>query len=178
MKAKVEPLRYCAYRSGARASIDQLAHADISCAMRWISMMLLGFGLLAACAFRQQSSAGSTAACSAKDGSKYDASSLKEIETRLGREASRVSWEEVAEPYRPWASGHLTRKVKRAAATLAESNNCREVEAAASKIQMLGKRVAEAAKKCSDEQCVAKTTETPAIDSELELQLCPLYPFC
>jgi hypothetical protein len=145
--------------------------------MQRISIVLLSCELLAACAFRQHSSTGA-GACSAKDGSKYDASSRQEVEARLSREASRVSWDEVAEPYRPWASGHLERKVSRAAATLAESNNCREVEAAASKIGMLGKRVAEAAQKCSDEQCVAKSTETPAIDSELELALCPLYPFC
>ncbi len=144
--------------------------------MHRISIVLLS-GLLAACAFQQHSTAGS-GACTAKDGSKYDASSLQEIEARLDREAAQVSWEEVAEPYRPWASGHLKRKVSRAAATLAASNNCREVEASASKVRMLGKRVAEAAKKCSDEQCVAKTTETSAIDSELELALCPLYPFC
>jgi hypothetical protein len=68
--------------------------------------------------------------------------------------------------------------VRRAAATLAEANNCRQVEAAASKVLPLGKRIAEAAKKCSDEQCVTKHSEPPEVDRELELALCPLYPFC
>jgi hypothetical protein len=167
-------------RGGRQASAltGQLVEAYAqSSAMRQASIFLLCFGLVVACASQQRSPAGS-AACTAKDGAKYDASSMQDIEARLGREASQVAWEEVAEPYRPWASGHLTRKVSRAAATLAESSNCREVEAAASKLRALSKRIAEAAKKCTDEQCLTKGAEAPALDAELELALCPLYPFC
>jgi hypothetical protein len=141
----------------------------------WI--VIMGVGLLAACAARPRSSS-AEAACSGKDKSKYDASSIQEIEARLGREASQATWDEVPEPYRAWAAERLTLKVRRAAATLAEANNCREVEAAASKVRPLGKRIADAAKKCSDEQCVTKHSEPPEIDRELELALCPLYPFC
>jgi hypothetical protein len=133
--------------------------------------------LLAACAPHTPASS-AEAACTAKDKSKYDAASMQEIETRLSREASQASWDEVPEPYRAWAAERLTLKVHRAAATLAEANNCREVEAAASKIRPLGKRIAEAAKKCSDEQCLTKHSQPPEIDRELELALCPLYPFC
>ena len=79
---------------------------------------------------------------------------------------------------RAWAAERLTVKVRRAPATLAEANNCREVEAAASKIRPLGKRIADAANKCSDEQCITKHSQPPEIDRELELALCPLYPFC
>ena len=103
---------------------------------------------------------------------------MPEIEARLSREVTPATWEEVPEPYRAWAGERLTAKMHRAAATLAESHNCREVEAAASKVRPLGKRIADAAKKCTDEQCVAKHSQPPAIDSELELALCPLYPFC
>jgi hypothetical protein len=145
--------------------------------LRQVRIVVACVGLLAACAARSQSSS-SEAACTAKDKSKYDAASMQEIETRLGREASQASWDEIAEPYRAWAAERLTLKVQRAAATLAEANNCREVEAAASKIRPLGKRIAEAAKKCSDEQCLTKHSEPPEIDRELELALCPLYPFC
>jgi hypothetical protein len=145
--------------------------------LRQVRIVVVGVALLAACAARPPSSSGE-ATCSAKDKSKYDAASLQEIETRLGREASQASWDEVPEPYRAWAAERLTLKVRRAAATLAEANNCREVEAAAAKIRPLGKRIADAAKKCSDEQCLTKHSEPPEIDRELELALCPLYPFC
>jgi hypothetical protein len=103
---------------------------------------------------------------------------VQEVEARLNREAAQASWEEVSEPYRAWASERMAVKVRRAAATLAEAHNCREVEAAAAKVRPLGKRIADAAKKCTDEQCVTKHTEPPEIDRELELALCPLYPFC
>jgi hypothetical protein len=146
-------------------------------ALRQVRNVVVGIGLLAACAARPQSSSGE-ATCTAKDKSKYDPTSVQEIAARLSREASQVSWEEVAEPYRGWATERLSLKVQRAAATLAEANNCREVEAAASKVRSLGKRIADAAKKCSDEQCVTKHSEPPEIDRELELSLCPLYPFC
>jgi hypothetical protein len=145
--------------------------------LRQVRIVVVGVALLAACAARPQSSSGE-ATCTAKDKSKYDAASLQEIETRLGREASQASWDEVPEPYRAWAAERLTLKVRRAAATLAEANNCREVEAAAAKIRPLGKRIADAAKKCSDEQCLTKHSEPPELDRELELALCPLYPFC
>jgi hypothetical protein len=140
-------------------------------------MAFFGIVLLVACAPRPHSSPGE-AACSAKDKSKYDASAMPEIEARLSREVSQASWEEVAEPYRAWAAERLTLKIRRATATLAESKNCREVEAAASKVRPLGKRIADAAKKCTNEQCVGKHSEPPEIDRELELALCPLYPFC
>lgn len=145
--------------------------------LRQLRIVTLGVVLLAACAARSRPSAGE-AICSGRDKSKYDASSLQEVEARLGREASQASWDDVPEPYRAWAAERLTLKVRRAAATLAEANNCREVEAAASKVRPLGKRIAEAAKKCSDEQCVTKHSDPPEIDRELELALCPLYPFC
>src|SRR5688572_10525499 len=145
--------------------------------LRKVWIVLLGVALLAACAARPPSSSGE-AACTAKDKSKYSAASMQEIETRLSREAAQTPWEEVPEPYRAWAAERLTLKVHRAAATLAEANNCREVEAAASKIRSLGKRIAEAAKKCSDEQCSTKHSQPPEIERELELALCPLYPFC
>jgi hypothetical protein len=145
--------------------------------LRRVRIVVVGVALLAACAARPRSSSGE-AECTAKDKSKYDAASMQEVETRLGREASQASWDEVPEPYRAWAAERLTLKVRRAAATLAEANNCREVEAAASKVRPLGKRIAEAAKKCSDEQCLTKHSTAPEIDRELELALCPLYPFC
>ena len=145
--------------------------------LRQVRILLFSAVWLAACAVRPQSSPGE-ATCTAKDKSKYDASSLQEIEARLKREASRASWEDVPEAYRAWAAERLTLKVHHAAATLVESNNCREVEAAASKVGPLGKRIADAAKKCSDEQCLTKHSEPPEIDRELELALCPLYPFC
>ena len=72
----------------------------------------------------------------------------------------------------------MTLKLRHAAATLAESKNCREVEAAATKIRPLGKRIADAAKKCTDEQCVTKHSQPSEIERALELALCPLYPFC
>jgi hypothetical protein len=144
---------------------------------RQVRIVVVGVVWLAACAARPQSSSGE-AACTAKDKSKYDASSMQEIETRLGREASQASWDEVPEPYRAWAAERLMLKVRRAAATLAETNNCREVEAAASRIRPLGKRIAAVAQKCSDEQCLTKHSAPPEIDRELELALCPLYPFC
>lgn len=103
---------------------------------------------------------------------------MQQVEARLNREASPTSWQDVPEPYRDWATERLTLKLHRAAATLVESKNCREVEAAASKVRPLAKRIADAAKKCSDEQCVAKHSQPPEIDRELELLLCPLYPFC
>ncbi len=144
---------------------------------RLVRMVFFGVGLVAACAPRPHSSSGE-AACSAKDKSKYDAASMPEIEARLGREVTAASWEEVPEAYRAWAAERLTAKVHRAAATLAESHNCREIEAAASKVRPLGKRIADAAKKCTEEQCVTKHSQPPDIDRELELALCPLYPFC
>lgn len=142
-----------------------------------VGVALLSVGLLAACASRPPGSA-SSSQCSAKDGSKYDASSLTEVEARLQRDGAQVAWEDVPEPYRPWANAHLKRKLGRAAATLVESHNCREVEAAASKIKPLGKRIAEATKKCDDAQCLAESKQPAPIDADLELALCPLYPFC
>jgi hypothetical protein len=139
--------------------------------------MVFGLGLLVACASRPHSS-GSSSSCTAKDGPKYDASQMQAVEARLSRDTSQVAWDEVAEPYRAWASGHLARKVSRAAATLAGSSNCREVEAAAAKIRPLAKRIADAAKQCTDEQCLTKGGEASELDGELELALCPLYPFC
>lgn len=144
---------------------------------RQLWFALSSLGVLVACASRPHGAAGSSS-CAAKDGSKYDASSLTEVEARLERDGAQVPWDDVPEPYRPWAAAHLERKLSRAAATLAESSNCREVEAAASKIKPLGKRIADAAKKCDDAQCLAPSKEPRAIDSELELALCPLYPFC
>jgi hypothetical protein len=145
--------------------------------LRHVGTVLFGAGLLAACAVRPQSSPGN-AACTAKDKSKYDPAAIPEIEARLSREAARASWEEVPEPYRAWGADRLTLKVQRAAATLADSHDCREIEAAAAKVVPLGKRIAEAAKKCTDEQCVTKHSQPAALESELELALCPLYPFC
>jgi hypothetical protein len=145
--------------------------------LRSARLGFVGVSLLAACVARPPVSSGE-AACTAKDKSKYDPASLQEIETRLSREASQASWDEVPEPYRAWAAERLTLKVRHAAATLAEANNCREVEAAASKIRPLGKRIAEAARKCTDQQCLTKHSQPPEIDRELELALCPLYPFC
>lgn len=144
---------------------------------RLVRSMVFGVGLFGGCAPRPHVAPGADA-CSAKDKSKYDASSVQEIEARLGREVSQTSWEDVPEAYRSWAAEHLNAKVRRAAATLAESKNCREVEAAASKVRALGKRIADAAKKCTDEQCVTKHNQSPEIDRELEVALCPLYPFC
>jgi hypothetical protein len=144
---------------------------------RPLRVAFLSLGLLAACASRPHAAAGSSE-CSAKDGSKYDASSLTEVEARLQREGAQVAWDNAPEPYRPWAAAHLKRKLGRAAATLAESSNCREVEAASSKIKPLGKRIAEAAKKCDDAQCLAESKQPAPIDTDLELALCPLYPFC
>lgn len=146
---------------------------------RWhrsLSLTLATLGVFVACASRPQGAPGASS-CAAKDGSKYDASSLSEIEARLERDGAQVGWDDVPEPYRPWAAAHLKRKLSRAAATLAESGNCREVEAAAAKVKSLGKRIADAAKKC-DDQCLAQGKEATAIDGELELSLCPLYPFC
>lgn len=145
--------------------------------MMQLRIAMVSLGLLAACASRQHAAAGS-ANCTAKDGAKYDASSLSEVAARLERESAKVQWEDAPEPYRPWASAHLKQKLDRAAATLAQSSNCREVEAAASKLRPLAKRIAEAAKKCTDEQCLAKATQPTALDGELEQTLCPLYPFC
>ncbi|RYZ08465.1 MAG: hypothetical protein EOO73_08445 [Myxococcales bacterium] len=138
---------------------------------------LLGLSLLTACASRQPSAEGAKQ-CTAKDGSKYGPSSLPEVQARLERDSAQVRWEDVPEPYRPWAAEHLKRKLGRAAATLADSSNCREVEAAATKIKPLAKRIADAAKKCTDPQCLGAHPEPTQLDSELELALCPLYPFC
>ena len=142
----------------------------------WLALSILGVSV--ACAGRQPGTSGGSRNCTSKDGTKYDASSLSEVQARLDRDGAQVPWDDVPEPYRPWAAAHLKRKLSRGAATLAESNNCREVEAAATKIKPLGKRIAEAAKKCDDPQCLAPSQEPRAIDSELELLLCPLYPFC
>jgi hypothetical protein len=141
----------------------------------WIACCL---GTLVACrpAAPQGTSAGGM--CAAKDGSKYAPGVAKEIEERLGRESSRVSWTDVPDAYRPWAVDHLALKVSAAASTLAGANNCREVEAAAAKVAGMGKRVAEVAKKCSDEQCLTKQTKATQIEQDLDLALCPLYPFC
>lgn len=145
--------------------------------LKSVLVALFGFAVLAACASRQPGAAGASQ-CSTKDGAKYDASSIAAVQARLEREGAQVRWEDVPEPYRPWAAEHLSRKLGRAAATLAESSNCREVEAAAFKVKALGKRIAEAAKKCTDPQCLGAHPEPTQMDSELELALCPLYPFC
>lgn len=137
----------------------------------------MGVGILVACASRPHGAASATQ-CASKDGAKYDAASLAEVETRLERDAAQVPWDGVSEPYRPWAAAHLKRKLSRAAATLVESSNCREVEAAASKIKGLSKRIGDAAKGCDDAQCATERKEPSPLDSELELALCPLYPFC
>ena len=135
-------------------------------------------GALVACRPTPPQGASAEGTCAAKDGSKYGPSSAKEIEERLGREASRVSWTDVPEPHRPWAVDHLALKIRAAAATLANANNCREVEAAAAKVAGMGKRVAEVAKKCTDEQCLTKQAQATQIEQDLDLALCPLYPFC
>ena len=141
----------------------------------WITCCL---GAFVACRPAPPQGASAEGMCATKDGAKYGPGSAKEIEERLGRESSKVSWADVPEPYRPWAVDHLALKVRAAAATLATANNCREVEAAAAKVAGMGKRVAEMAKKCTDEQCSAKQAQATQLEQDLDLALCPLYPFC
>jgi hypothetical protein len=116
--------------------------------------------------------------CTTKAKAKYDGTSAKAIEERLRQESARVNWDAVSEPYRAWAAERLDQKLSAAGVTLASSGNCKEIEAAASKVTGLAKRIAEVAKECTEPQCVAKSAKQTEIDAKLEAALCPLFPFC
>ncbi len=132
---------------------------------------------MAACAL-QPASTHRVAECTTKAKQKYDGTSAKAIEERLRQGSARVSWDAVPEPYRAWAIERLELKLSAAGVTLAASGNCKEIEAAASKVPGLAKRIAEVAKQCTELQCSPKRTSAAEIDSTLDAAICPLFPFC
>ncbi len=140
--------------------------------------ILVFFGLWTAACVAQSVSPNRAAECTTKARAKYDGTSAKAIEERLRQESARVSWDAVPEPYRAWAAQRLDLKLSAAGVTLAASGNCKEIEAAASKISGLGKRIAEVAKQCTDAQCSTKQTQATEIDGTLDAAVCPLFPFC
>ncbi len=142
------------------------------------SSILIFVGFCAAACAPQPASPNRAAACTSKSRTKYDGASAKGIEERLRQESARLAWDTVPEQYRAWAAQHLELKLSAAAVTLAASANCKEVEAAASKIPGLGKRIAEVAKQCTEEQCVAKQSQASEIERTLDAAICPLFPFC
>jgi hypothetical protein len=144
--------------------------------MRFFVSVVFALGLVG-CVL-QQSAQPKPAECSTKAHAKYDGTSAKAIEERLKQESARVSWEAVPEPYRAWAAERLDLKLSAAGVTLASSGNCKEIEAAASKVPGLGKRIVEIAKQCSDSQCLGKHEQATEIDGKLEAAICPLFPFC
>lgn len=140
--------------------------------------VLVAFGLGLAACVPPQAGSNRAAECTTKAHAKYDGTSAKEIEQRLRTEAARVSWDGVPEPYRAWAMERLQSKLSAASVTLAASGNCKEVEAAASKIAGLAKRIGEVAKQCTEPQCTGQHAEAPEIDRTLDAAICPLFPFC
>ena len=145
--------------------------------MRRSIWVVLGLAV-AACVPPASGTSVATNACTTKAHAKYDGTQAKQIEDRLKQETAQVSWDAVPEPYRGWAAQHLDAKLSAAAVTLAASGNCKEIEAAASKIKGLGKRIAEVAKECNDAECVAKPAAPPEIERKLDAAVCPLFPFC